>query len=41
VNRGGGTTADLRAVAREVREGVRVRFGVELAAEPVVVGEPL
>jgi UDP-N-acetylmuramate dehydrogenase len=41
VNRGGGTTADLRDVARAVRDGVRDRFGVELAAEPVVVGEPL
>jgi UDP-N-acetylmuramate dehydrogenase len=41
VNRGGGTTADLRAVAREVRDGVRAAFGVELAAEPVLVGEPL
>lgn len=41
VNRGGGTAADLRAVAREIRDGVRGTFGVELAAEPVVVGEPL
>lgn len=41
VNRGGGTAADLRSVAREVRDGVRAAFGVELTAEPVVVGEPL
>jgi UDP-N-acetylmuramate dehydrogenase len=41
VNRGGGTTADLRRVARSVRDGVHEAFGVELVAEPVVVGEPL
>ena len=41
VNRGGGTTADLRAVARAVRDGVREAFGVELVPEPVFVGEPL
>jgi UDP-N-acetylmuramate dehydrogenase len=37
-NRGGGTTHDLLALAREVRDGVRDRFGVELAPEPVLVG---
>lgn len=41
VNRGGGTTAELRAVARAVRDGVREAFGVELVPEPVFVGEPL
>ena len=41
VNRGGGSTADLRAVARELREGVRAAFGVELVPEPVVLGEPV
>ena len=41
VNRGGGTTADLRRVAAAVREGVRDRFGVELVPEPVFVGDPL
>jgi UDP-N-acetylmuramate dehydrogenase len=41
VNRGGGTAADLRRVAREVRDGVREAFGVQLEPEPVVVGEPL
>jgi UDP-N-acetylmuramate dehydrogenase len=37
-HRGGGSTADLLALAREVRDGVRDRFGVELVAEPVLVG---
>jgi len=38
VNRGGASTADLRAVAEAVRDGVRDAFGVELVPEPVVVG---
>ncbi|MDO5288001.1 MAG: UDP-N-acetylmuramate dehydrogenase [Actinomycetia bacterium] len=37
-NRGGATTADLLALAREVRDGVQARFGVRLAPEPVLVG---
>ncbi|PVG81259.1 UDP-N-acetylmuramate dehydrogenase [Nocardioides gansuensis] len=37
-NRGGATTADLLALAREVRDGVRAAFGVELVNEPVLVG---
>jgi UDP-N-acetylmuramate dehydrogenase len=37
-NRGGATAADLIALAREVRDGVRVRFGVDLVNEPVLVG---
>jgi UDP-N-acetylmuramate dehydrogenase len=41
VNRGGGTTADLRRVAATVRDGVRDTFGVELVPEPVLVGGPL
>ena len=41
VNRGGGTTADLRRVAAAVRDGVRDAFGVELVPEPVLVGGPL
>jgi UDP-N-acetylmuramate dehydrogenase len=41
VNRGGATTADLIAVAREVRDGVRRAFGVELVPEPVLVGVSL
>jgi UDP-N-acetylmuramate dehydrogenase len=37
-NRGGATTAELVALAREVAGGVRERFGVELVPEPVFVG---
>ena len=37
-HRGGGSTADLLALAAEVRDGVRARFGVSLTAEPVLVG---
>jgi UDP-N-acetylmuramate dehydrogenase len=37
-HRGGGSTADLLALAGEVRDGVRARFGVSLTAEPVLVG---
>ena len=37
-NRGGASTADLLALAREVRDGVRERFGVELVNEPVLLG---
>lgn len=37
-NRGGATTAELLALAREVRDGVRERFGVTLVNEPVTVG---
>ncbi|MBV9830253.1 MAG: UDP-N-acetylmuramate dehydrogenase [Marmoricola sp.] len=37
-NRGSATTADLLALAREVRDGVRARFGIELVNEPVLVG---
>ncbi|WP_067812246.1 UDP-N-acetylmuramate dehydrogenase [Actinomadura kijaniata] len=36
-----GTTADLLALAREVRDGVRGAFGVELVNEPVFVGVSL
>jgi len=36
--REGGTTADLLALARSVRQGVRARFGVLLEPEPVFVG---
>jgi UDP-N-acetylmuramate dehydrogenase len=36
-HRGGGTTADLLALAAEVRDGVRARFGVSLTPEPVLV----
>ena len=34
-NRGGATTEDLLALAREIRDGVRERFGVTLVNEPV------
>jgi UDP-N-acetylmuramate dehydrogenase len=38
VNRGGATARELLALARTIREGVRVRFGVVLEPEPVLVG---
>lgn len=34
----GGSAADVLALARDVREGVRQRFGVQLEIEPVLVG---
>jgi UDP-N-acetylmuramate dehydrogenase len=37
----GGSTAELLALAREIREGVREAFGVTLEAEPTIVGEAL
>ena len=37
-NRGDATTDDLLALARELRDGVRRRFGVTLVNEPVLVG---
>ena len=37
-NRGGARTADLLALAAEVRRGVQERFGVRLDPEPVLVG---
>lgn len=37
-NRGDASTADLLALAREVRDGVREAFGVTLVNEPVTVG---
>jgi UDP-N-acetylmuramate dehydrogenase len=37
-HRGGGSTADLLVLAREVRDGVRDVFGVVLRPEPVLVG---
>jgi UDP-N-acetylmuramate dehydrogenase len=40
-NRGGATTADLLALAREIRDGVRARFDVELVNEPVLLGDSL
>ncbi|UGQ14640.1 UDP-N-acetylmuramate dehydrogenase [Yinghuangia sp. ASG 101] len=40
-NRGGAKTEDLLSLAREVRDGVREVFGVELVNEPVFVGAEL
>ncbi|XRQ06232.1 UDP-N-acetylmuramate dehydrogenase [Actinomadura welshii] len=40
-NPGGASTADLLALAREVRGGVRDAFGVELVNEPVLIGVTL
>jgi UDP-N-acetylmuramate dehydrogenase len=37
-NRGGATATDLVTLAREIRDGVRSRFGIELVTEPVLVG---
>ena len=37
-NRGGATTEDLLTLAREVRDGVREKFGIVLVNEPVLVG---
>jgi UDP-N-acetylmuramate dehydrogenase len=37
-HRGDGTTAELLILAREVRDGVRAAFGIELVPEPVLVG---
>ncbi|MGO9294293.1 MAG: UDP-N-acetylmuramate dehydrogenase [Streptosporangiaceae bacterium] len=37
-NPGGASTAALLALAREIRDGVRQAFGVELVSEPVLVG---
>jgi len=38
VHHGGGTTAALRALADEIRAGVRARFGVTLTEEPIFLG---
>lgn len=40
-NRGGATTAELLALAREIRDGVRDRLGITLVNEPVLVGVEL
>ncbi len=37
-NRGGATTEQLLRLAREVRDGVREKFGITLVNEPVLVG---
>ncbi len=41
VNRGGASTAELLALARELRDGVRDRPGIELRPEPTLVGVEL
>ena len=38
VNRGGASTSELLALAREIRDGVLARFGVALHPEPVFIG---
>ncbi|MCF2532576.1 UDP-N-acetylmuramate dehydrogenase [Yinghuangia soli] len=40
-NRGSAKSEDLLALAREVRDGVREAFGVELVNEPVFIGAEL
>ncbi|MEJ2578271.1 MAG: UDP-N-acetylenolpyruvoylglucosamine reductase, partial [Kineosporiaceae bacterium] len=37
-NRGGATAEDVLRLARQVRDGVRDRFGIALVPEPVLVG---
>ncbi|MEE2568029.1 UDP-N-acetylmuramate dehydrogenase [Pseudarthrobacter sp. J64] len=37
-NRGSATAKDMLAVAREVRDGVRDAFGIELHPEPLLIG---
>jgi UDP-N-acetylmuramate dehydrogenase len=37
-NRGGATTEELLALAREVRDGVEAAYGIRLVNEPVLVG---
>ncbi len=38
VHHGGGTAAELVSLAREIRDGVRRQFGIELRPEPVFLG---
>jgi UDP-N-acetylmuramate dehydrogenase len=40
-NRGGASADDLVALAREVRDGVRQAYGIDLEPEPVLVGVSL
>jgi UDP-N-acetylmuramate dehydrogenase len=40
VHHGGGTTRELITLARDIREGVRRRFDIELQPEPVFLGFP-
>jgi UDP-N-acetylmuramate dehydrogenase len=38
VNRGGASTAELMALARQIAAAVKARFGIDLHPEPVLVG---
>ena len=38
VNRGGAKAAEVRELARRIRDGVRTRFGITLHAEPRFIG---
>ncbi len=40
-NRGGATAADVIALARRVRDGVKAEFGIELTPEPSLIGTGL
>jgi UDP-N-acetylmuramate dehydrogenase len=40
-NRGAATTADVIALARAVRDGVRAAFGIDLTPEPILIGASL
>jgi len=40
-NRGGATSKEIVALAREVKAAVEKRFGVSLSAEPILVGQEL
>ena len=40
VHHGGGTSEELVALARDIREGVRRQFDIELQPEPVFLGFP-
>jgi UDP-N-acetylmuramate dehydrogenase len=40
-NRGGATAADVIALARTVRDGVRTTFGIDLTPEPILIGAAL
>jgi UDP-N-acetylmuramate dehydrogenase len=37
-NRGGATAADVIALARTVRDGVKSKFGIDLTPEPILIG---
>ena len=41
INRGGASTSELLALAREIQDCVHMRFGVSLVPEPVIVGADL